>query len=112
MTTRTRLLEAQQEALYHQYCANARHSAVLDLERLITIDSVAYLCAWECSVVWYSDGYPYAHIDCISEVQAFDAGGHQVIDPQLRAKIDAAVKEWADCRIEELEELAREKEDK
>lgn len=109
MTPHLRLLEAQQESLYRQFCQNTRHRHTLDLERLITVDGVQYLCGFEVSIEWHDDFYPLTRIECISEVEATNEACQEHFSTELRAKIDRAVRAYCEDRIEELEELAKRK---
>lgn len=103
MTPRQRLAE-HQESIWEHHNTPRPYTRSICLEREIS----GFLCSFEASVKQWSNDGPMPEIEYVSDVQAFDSGGHQVTSAPMLVKLALHVEEWCKENLDEvIEEIER-----
>ncbi len=82
MSARTRILERQ---TYAHFADVRSYTKTVNIEKTFTVQGHEYSTSFECSLrLWTDERFP--QVEFVSDVQAFNSGGQQVL---VRATLDA-----------------------
>lgn len=74
---------------FEHFTTPRSYTKCVDMELMVDLHGHSYLIGFEVSLKLWEDDHNVPSLDCLSEVEAWDAGSHQVTDnatlDQLRA---------------------------
>lgn len=99
----------EMEEIYSHFCQPVPYFKCIEVEREFKLDDHTYSCKFEISLKLWRDDEGYPSVDCVSDCEAYDQGGHCITDKGIRAKLNAMSEAWAKENVDELAEEVRNK---
>lgn len=98
---------------FEHFTTQRNYTKCVDMELMVDLHGHSYLVGFEVSLKLWEDNHDVPSLDCLSEVEAWDSGSHQVTDnatlDQLRAIVAQRLDdEGYESVVEAIEKKERE----
>lgn len=89
------------------------YTKCVDMELMVDLHGHSYLVGFEVSLRLWEDDHDVPSLDCLSGIEAWDSGNHQVTDNATLTQLRTMVAQWLadDCYdmvVEAIEKKERE----
>lgn len=89
-------------SIFESYADAVAYNRFLDIERMFTLNHVEYFCQFEVELKLWQNDENEASVACVSAMDAFDAGCHQMFDVATLKALNLMVTTWAEANVDDL----------